>query len=295
MKLEQPGPNFHKILERVGKTQFRPGGAAATEKLLEWSGLTADDSVLELSGGMGNTGIMFAKSVGCHVLITDLDVGRLELAKAQVQQQKHNLSALVQTKQMDMFDITNSLEEEADGSAIPENKNTHNAPAHFVCAIAEASLSHYPLEKKREFFQRLAKHTYQYLLHEICFVTEDPELQRSVRLDMQRVLKLGFFPETQDTWKRLLQDAGFTNIHEVQVGPIAMLNPINLVRDEGPMGAANILKNIVIHRYLRSRVLATRQMLAKHSPEHLGYIILRATRDGGDTSDNNKSSNINIQ
>jgi hypothetical protein len=98
---------------------------------------------------------------------------------------------------------------------------------------------------------------------------------------MQGVLKIGFFPETLATWQHLLLDAGFT-IHEVEVGPIALLNPATLLKDEGPMGVANILKNIVTQPYLRSRVLATHRALGKHSPNHLGYIILRATKINDD-------------
>jgi Methyltransferase domain len=266
-------PNFHKILERAGKTRLRPGGTAATEQLLEWSaGLTANDSVLELSGGLGHTGIMFAKKFGCQVLITDIDEGRLELAQAQISAAEPNIiSKLVTTKQMDMFDITNSLKE-MEGAA----------SSTFDCAITEASLTHFPLEKKREFFQGLAKHVNQYLLHEICFVTNDVDIQKAVRHDMQHVLKLGFFPETQQTWTSLLYNAGFTNIsaNQVRVGPIAMLkNPIHLIRDEGIVGAAKIAKNIIMDPYVRSRIWSTRQMLNKHSPEHLGYIILRATKE----------------
>jgi hypothetical protein len=130
-------------------------------------------------------------------------------------------------------------------------------------------------------------------LHEICFVTNDADIQKAVRFDMQRVLKLGFFPETQQTWTSLLYDAGFTNIstNQVQVGPIAMLNPINLIRDEGIIGAAKIARNIIMDPYVRSRILETRQMIDNHSPEHLGYIILRATKDNcNDKNTNNNKS-----
>jgi Lysine methyltransferase len=70
-------PNFHKIL--------------ATAQLLEWCAASLSKeaagtgcSVLELSGGMGYTGIEFAKKFGCRVLVTDIDEGRPELARALV-------------------------------------------------------------------------------------------------------------------------------------------------------------------------------------------------------------------
>jgi Lysine methyltransferase len=290
-------PNFHKVLERAGKTRFRPGGAAATGQLLDWcaaslttAAATARDndnngcgcSVLELSGGMGHTGIEIAKKCGCHVLVTDIDEGRLELARALVlaaAKQQPAIADLVQTKKMDMFDIRHSLMDETADHA-------SSSTSVFDCAITEASLTHFPLERKREFFHGLAPHANQYLLHEICFTTNDANIQKQVRLDMQHVLKLGaeglgFFPETQETWTRLLIDAGFGNIapDQVQVGPIAMLqNPMHLIRDEGIRGAAKVVRTMILDPYVRNRILATRAMLAKHSPEHLGYIIIRATK-----------------
>jgi threonine dehydrogenase-like Zn-dependent dehydrogenase len=82
---------------------------------------------------MGHTGIMFAQKCGCQVLISDLDEGRLELARAQVAATTEpSISKLVKTKQMDMFDITNSLKQEMETTA---------AACVFDCAMTEASLS----------------------------------------------------------------------------------------------------------------------------------------------------------
>lgn len=252
---QEQEPNFHKILERVGKNRLRPGGTPATEQLLKWSNLKPKDKLLELSAGLGNTGIMFAEAAGCHVLLTDLDEGRLIKAQTKI---PSNLQDLVKTRNMNMMDIPSDV-------------------GHFDCAITEASLTHYPVHKKRNFFSNISEHTDQYLLHEICYLTEDLELQASTRSDMQKVLNIGFFPETLDTWKQLLEEAGFT-VDQVQTGPIRMLTPFSLLQDEGLMAAASIFKNLAVNPYLRSRVMATRQIMANHSPAHIGYVILRATR-----------------
>jgi hypothetical protein len=43
------------------------------------------------------------------------------------------------------------------------------------------------------------------------------------------------------------------------------------------LGAATIFKNITTQPYLRSRVLATRNIISSHSA-NMGYIVIRATK-----------------
>jgi hypothetical protein len=253
-----PEPNFHKVLEQLGKTVLRPGGTVATKKLLAWANLTPNASLLELSAGLGKTGILFAQETGCRVLITDLDQDRLVKAKDEIQQK--GMSSIVQTMVVNIFEIEKSLGKDA----------------HFDCAITEASLTHYPLQKKRQFFQDMAKHVDQFLLHEICFRSGDEKIQDVVKRDMQKALKIGFFPETQESWKRLLEEAGF-DVEKMEVGDMAVLNPVAMLKDEGLLGAATIFKNITTQPYLRSRVLATRNIISSHSA-NMGYIVIRATK-----------------
>ena len=97
---------------------------------------------------------------------------------------------------------------------------------------------------------------------------------------MQKVLKIGFYPETKGTWIALMKESGFDNIRECEVGDIGILNPSSLLRDEGLKGVARIAKNIVTHPYARSRVFATRKALSAHRKD-LGYIIICADKKDG--------------
>mmetsp|Transcript_6678 Transcript_6678/g.11016 ORF Transcript_6678/g.11016 Transcript_6678/m.11016 type:complete len:296 (-) Transcript_6678:58-945(-) len=257
--LEEQPPDFHSILDQVGKTVIRPGGTAGTKTLLGWSALTQKSRLLELSAGWGKTGMMFARKTGCQVVITDLDQNRLNKAKEQIE--KQGMSDLMQTRVMDMFDIESSL----------------GMDAHFDCALAEASLTNYSLQKKEKFFQAISNHADQYLLHEICFRSDvDETTQDAVRRDMRKILRIGWFPETVETWKRVLEDAGF-DIQEMEVGDIEVLNPLSIVKDEGIWGAANIIRNVATHPDLRSRMLATRDAMKRHHSQ-MGYILLKATK-----------------
>ena len=257
-------PNFHKILEILGKTCLRPGGRAATEKLIQSSGLTSDHRLLELSAGLGKTGILFAQTTGCQVLITDRDDDRLEQAKKTIKCDSMLPSSRIETRAMDMFDIDGVL----------------GVDSHFDSAITEASLTHYPLHMKKQFFRNLGPHTDQYLLHEICYKSNEESVQMQVQEDMQKVLKIGFYPETKETWIALMKESGFDNIRECEVGDIGILNPSSLLRDEGLKGVARIAKNIVTHPYARSRVFATRKALSAHRKD-LGYIIICADKKDG--------------
>ena len=94
---------------------------------------------------------------------------------------------------------------------------------------------------------------------------------------MSKVLNIGFKPETCSMWQQLLSDAGFTNIEHVSTGDLAVLNPISLIKDEGLIGFANIVFNVATHPYERSRMLAVRNEMSKHSTE-LGYITIVASK-----------------
>eukprot|EP01083_Nonionella_stella_P150837 481121_1 len=257
-KEDQPGPNFHVVLQRIGKTVLRPGGSDATKKAQALANIHPGDTVLELSAGLGKSGIELARDYGAKVTLTDTDTSRLE--RAEELASKLGLSDQITVKKVDMFNIESSLG--------PDSK--------FDVAQIEASLTHYPRSRKAKFFQGVAKHADKFILHEVFFKTDDEELQELTKKDMSKVLNIGFVPETSDTWQKLLSDAGFT-IDHVSTGDLALLNPISLIQDEGVAGFARISFNAATQPYLRKRMLATKSAISRHSKE-LGYITIIATK-----------------
>jgi cyclopropane fatty-acyl-phospholipid synthase-like methyltransferase len=247
------------IAERVGKTVLRPGGSAATEEVHRVAHIEPGNTVLELSAGLGRSGIELAQKYGAMVTLTDIDVSRLD--RAEVYAQKLGVSDMVSTKQLDMFKLESGL-----GSDV-----------RFDVAQTEASLTHYPRLMKAKFFNSVAQYADKFILHDVCFRTNDKDLQKSTMEDMSKVLNIGFVPETSEMWQELLSNAGFS-IDYVVTGEIAILNPLSLLKDEGVRGVANIAYNIATQPYLRSRVLSTKRMISKHSKE-LGYIAIVATKE----------------
>lgn len=256
----KPEPNFHIVAQRIGKTVLRPGGSDATKTVHALANIRPGDTVLELAAGLGKSGMELATEYGANVTLTDMDISRLEKAKDRANEL--GLSNLVSVKQLDMFDIDSGL----------------GPDAKFDVAQTEASLTHYPRSRKAQFFKGIAKHADKFILHEVCFKSDTTEaLQDLTKKDMSKVLNIGFIPETSEVWQQLLSDAGFTNIDHVATGDIAILNPLSVIKDEGMLGFANIVFNVVTQPYLRSRMLATKRTIGKHTGE-LGYITIIASK-----------------
>lgn len=249
--------NFHKVLEQAGKTVLRPGGSAATEQLLNWAQLDKSAKVIELAAGLGYSSRKIANQFGCHVLLTDQDQSRLE--KAQEEVQKHGLGDYIQCRQVNMFSLDETLAEQV-----------------FDCAITEASLTHYVTAKKVDFFRSVAPHTKHFLLHEVYLRCEDSEQQKQTRQNISKTLHIGFCPETLEGWRNLLTEAGFEVEHE-STGPLAVLDPSQIFKDEGLWRAVKIVWNLLTHKTLRERVLSARAVMLQHGDD-LGFVIMSATR-----------------
>lgn len=141
--------SFHKVLQRAGKTVFRPGGSQVTHTMHGWTDFSKDGcSVLEPSAGLGTGGMALAAERGCHVLLTDQDEERLEQAERLAK--KRGLGSLIRFKLVDMTIIDQDLGKEQ-----------------FDAVIIEASLAHYLNALKRKILQDLLKHSEQLLLFEI--------------------------------------------------------------------------------------------------------------------------------
>lgn len=258
---QQPEPSFYEVAQRIGKTVLRPGGSDATKAAHLAANIRPGDTVLELSAGMGRSGIELAQRYGAKVTLTDIDTWRLEMAKERAD--GLGLSDLVECKKMDMFHVADGL----------------GGEVKFDVAQTEASLTpHLPRSRKAKFLKEVANHADKFILHEICFKPNVDEAARDLaRREMSKVLNVGFCPETCEVWQKLLIDAGFDSIDYMATGDIAILNPLNMMRDEGVSGFAKIARNLATYPYLRKRMLATRACISKHSNE-LGYIAIVASK-----------------
>lgn len=249
-------PNFHQVLQRVGKTVFRPGGTEATDTLHGWASLNPDSNVLELASGLGTGGMALAERFHCHVTLTDTDESRLH--KAHDVAIQRGLQDLIEIKTLDMNHLDQGLDE----------------TDHYDAAIVEASLTHFADSQKLGLIQELSKHTDEILLHEVVLQTDDDP--RQIKQHVGEALAVGFHPMTLDGWKELLSKCGF-EISELEHGSLRLLNPSSMFRDEGLTGIARIAWNLATQQDLRDRVVETKRVIDNHR-DSLGYMILRAVR-----------------
>ena len=257
-------PNFHRVLQEVGKTVLRPGGSEGTNILHGWADLKPSDTALELSSGLGTGGMALARRYGCRVILTDKDEARLRLIDANLangNSPNKDIPSQLATRKLDMLKI----EEEFSNSE------------HFDAVVVEASLSHMPDKVKKTIMQSLQPHTEMVLLHEICL--DDDCLREEANMIRQNVgsaLGIGFHPMPLRNWIDMLETSGYKVTREVH-GPMKLLNPKNLLQDEGPVGLAQIAWNLATKPELRERVLSTKKVIDSHS-EHLGYVLLKGVK-----------------
>jgi predicted RNA methylase len=256
--------NFHKILERVGKTVFRPGGSRATRVIQdEWCNPDAENppKVIELAAGVGTAGMEWAARSGCHVTVTDSDASRMEIARKTAA--KRGLSGRIETSVQDMFHL---------------NFDDDNDKV-FDVAMVEAALTHFPRNKKLAFLTGVKEYANELLLHEIYFRGEASVSTThavAAKRDISRAVAIGFNPETEDDWKSVVEEAGWRITH-AQTGPMRLLNPAALLEEEGIRGVSKMAWNLATHRDLRERIFATKSVLQSHQDD-VGYIILRAVK-----------------
>lgn len=210
----------HSFLAKLGKTRLRPGGKRVTDFLLEQGQFSADKKVLEVACNMGTTAIGLAKTYGCTVDGVDLD--ETALAKAQ-----RNIAQAGLTDKITV--------QRANALKLPFADN------HFDIVINEAMLTMLPVAAKQkaiaEYF-RVLKPQGVLLTHDMLLTKENTRTIEQLR----EALNIGVTPLTENGWLSLFNNAGFSHT-KVLTGKMSLVSPVGLVRDEGILGALNIIKN----------------------------------------------------
>lgn len=213
----------HSLLARLGKTRLRPGGIEATEWLMGHVDFTKDLKILEVACNMGTTMIELAGKYGCH--ITGLDQSEEALEHARENIKNHHLEDKLSVIQ------GNALH-------LPFEDNS------FDVVINEAMLTMLPLEAKDQAlseYARVLKPGGVLLTHDVALTTDDLDVQKQVITDISQAIHVPVTPLTASGWKEKIESHGFKT--EQKSGPMSLLDPIGLVRDEGVKGALYIMMN----------------------------------------------------
>ena len=245
----------HVVLGAAGKTVLRPGGRAATEQLFKWADFKPGETVLELASGLGNSAIALAKRYNVQVIGVEKDADRVAIAQAKAR--STGLAHQVQFIQGNIFQLETIsgsfdyvLAEAILTMQSPTGKAKILAGAHERLKIGGKFLSH-----------ELLAHDHLEALHQ----------------DLTEAMRVNATPLPEGDWINTFDQAGLT-VAQRQIGAMGLLDPVQVLRDEGAIHTAQIAWNILTQPAIRDRILIIRRVLTQHQQD-LGYIALCAVRE----------------
>lgn len=81
---------------------------------------------------------------------------------------------------------------------------------------------------------------------------------------------------TQEGWAGVLDQVGFSVKH-IETGPMSLLTPAGLLRDEGMFGTLKIIGSVITKPRIRKRILAMRKFFADNQ-DKLAHITICAVK-----------------
>jgi SAM-dependent methyltransferase len=257
LTLDEPGPPpekmpGHWLLARLGKRVLRPGGLELTRRLLEALQIGPSDEVVEFAPGLGFTAKL---TLGRH----PLRYTAVERDPAAAEQVRHVLAG------PDQRCVVGFAEE----SGLP--------PGSATVVYGEAMLSmQLPMTKDRIVAEtaRLLRPGGRYGIHELCLVPNDlgEAVAQAICRDLSEHIRVGVRLLSAVGWRGLLEGHGFEVTVEA-LTPMHLLEPRQVLRDEGWWGAIRFFFNVLRSPAARRRVRSMRQVFRRHR-EHLAAIML---------------------
>lgn len=245
----------HDVLAAAGKTVLRPGGRAATEQLFKWANFKPGETVLELASGLGTTAIALAKRYDVRVIGIEKNPDRVALAQANVR--SAGLEDQVQIIVGNVFQLETIAEQ-------------------FDVVLAEAILTMQSPAGKAKIlagvYDRL-KPGGRFISQELLARDHIEQLHQ----DLAQAIRVNATPLLEPDWISAFNQAGLAIVHH-KTGTMKLLDPMQMLQDEGPVHTMQILWNVLTQPVLRDRLLAMRQVFAQHRQD-MGYIALLAVRE----------------
>jgi cyclopropane fatty-acyl-phospholipid synthase-like methyltransferase len=245
----------HVVLAAAGKTVLRPGGRAASEQLFQWADFKPGETVLELAAGLGNSAIALAKRYNVQVVGIEKDADRVAIAQANAR--SAGLEHQVQFIEGNIFQL-------------------ETISASFEYVLAEAILTMQSPAGKVKILSGVRdrlKVGGKFLSHELLACDHLEALHQ----DLVQATHVNATPLMEQDWINTFDQAGLVVTHQ-QIGAMRLLDPVQVLRDEGAIHTMQIAWNILTQPVIRDRILMMRRVLTQHQQD-LGYIALRAVRE----------------
>ncbi len=245
----------HQILAAAGKKILRPGGRAGTEKLFEWANFQPGETLLEFASSFGYSAIALAKRFGIRVV--GVERNPASVARARENIRAAGLEGQVEIIEGDIFHL----------DAIS---------GQFDYVFAEAILSMQSPAGKRQLLQGIRnklKPGGKFLSHELLVRNHEEQVHRT----LSQVIRMNVKPLSVQNWSIACEAAGL-QVLQYQTGAMGLLNPVQMLQDEGLIDTARIFWNVLTRSPIRERVLEMRRVFKQHQQD-LGYIALYAVAD----------------
>ncbi|MCZ0703179.1 SAM-dependent methyltransferase [Natronobacillus azotifigens] len=211
----------HTFLAKLGKTRLRPGGIQATDWLFDHVDFSSDMSVLEVACNQCTNAIELVRKTGCSITAVDLDAKVIDIAKDRVA--KAGLTEKIHVEQANALNL-------------PYQDNS------FDLVINEAMLTMLGDKQKT----KAVSEYYRVLKPEGMLLTHDVRLTsakaRAVVTGLQKAIHVPAKPYDERGWKELFVRANFVEL-DVLTGPMSLMNPIGMIRDEGLFSTMKIFRN----------------------------------------------------
>lgn len=247
----------HVFLAKMGKKLLRPGGRKATEQLFDLAGLESGQRLCEIATNRAVTAIELATRFGVHVAGVDSSADFLAVARESIA--VHRLENCI------------SLHV-SEGHHLPFDDGS------FDAVTAEAVITMLPPKQKLAILREAARVLRTggcVVIHELAWSETS---SKAMRQELVKVIQHAAWPLTDQEWRDLATDVGLI-VDESRIGRMSLMSPRGLLRDEGLVGIARIMWNILRTPGAKSRFKEMAAFFRRHRGS-FHYIVLKATKSG---------------
>lgn len=233
----------HWLLARLGKRVLRPGGLELTRRLIDYLDIRPSDSVVEFAPGLGVTArLALGRGPSSYTAVERDETAARNLRRVLVGPRGSCVC----------------------GSADQTGLSSGTATVVYGEAMLTMQGPTQKAQIVREAF-RLLQPGGRYGIHELCFTPEnlDESIKHEVEARLTETIHVRARPLTVPEWRGLLEKEGFEVAH-TSLAPMRLLEPMRLLRDEGLLGAARFVWNVLRNRDARDRVRAMRRIFRKY-------------------------------
>ncbi|MBD0022013.1 methyltransferase domain-containing protein [Gordonia pseudamarae] len=250
---DMPG---HWLLARLGKRVLRPGGLALTEQLLDDARLGGAE-VVELAPGLGKTAVSILGRNPAGYIGVEADPAAVALTSQAVGDRGRVVQADA---------AATGLDDSSADAVVGEAMLTMQSDRAKAQIVAEA--------------HRVLRPGGRYAIHELALNpdTLSDDQKTEIRKSLARSIKVNARPLTEQEWRKLFTDNGFT-VEKVAFAPMALLEPRRVIADEGVLRTLRFVGNVIRNPKARKRILGMRATFTKYR-DNLAAIEIVAAKDG---------------